>query len=177
VTVTLENRTARRQLFHLTHAHACADGEAGTCSCKRITVGVQDHNPTTGVRTLRAHKRRLPDSITLNARLSDGSKVSGLPDKIIGDPAVAKAIKAKRIAWSKDPETVGARHPKELAAQHAQRTAKAAVEAEKAHAAKGAPPGPTGVTGPTGPSDESGPTGPAGIGEPTGPAGDHKAEG
>jgi hypothetical protein len=133
VTVTLENRSPRRKIFHLTHDHACS---GASCSCARVVVGVQDHNPKTGVKSLRALRRRLPGSITLLARGHEGAKVSGLPETILADAEVAKAIRAKQIAWAADDEggskKVAAHHPHAAGKLAAQAAAQAAAEAHEA---------------------------------------------
>lgn len=131
MTVTLQNRSPSQRIFHLHHAAACADS---SCSCERRTVGVQDHDPKSGKRTLRAHKHRVPASVTLNAYRSEGDQVSGLPDGVISAPEVAKAIRAKAITWSKDEApTMPAHHAAKLA--HAKRVAETAAE-ENARAAE-----------------------------------------
>jgi hypothetical protein len=164
-TVTLENRTGRRLVFHLSHA-TCTEA---SCTCKRVAVGVHDHHPKSGAKTLRAFVRRLPDSITLNARRSEGYQVSGLPMAIINDPHVAKALKKKRIAFVKDEPEVAAHDRKvadKIAAQkravatvkaddakvEKAKAADAAAKAAELEAAKKASAGPQASSGSTGPA-------------------------
>lgn len=118
MTVTLQNRTGRQFIFHLEHAATCTDE---LCFCGRKVVGVQDRAKT-GEKTVRALKRRVPDSVTLNAVRTEGDKVSGLPDGVLHVADVSNAIRARRIVWTKDAEgAVGHHHAAKLA--HAARVA------------------------------------------------------
>ena len=121
-TVTLENRTGRRLTFHLSHETCSED----SCSCQRVVVGVQDHDKVTGKKSLRALVRRLPDAITLNARRTEGSQLAGLPLAIVRDPAVAKAIRKKKIAFTKDADGTQA-HDRTVSAKLARQKAAAAA--------------------------------------------------
>lgn len=107
MSVTLQNRSGRQILFHLHHDATCSEAK---CFCSRRVVGVQDHDPATGQRTLRAHKRRVPDSVTLNAYRTEGDKISGLPDGVLHVPEVAAAISAKQIVCTQDVEGTPPHH-------------------------------------------------------------------
>lgn len=60
--LTIRNLTKRTVIFNLPHAFACSDT---VCTCSRAKGGVQEHDPITGERKVRAVNHRLAASITL----------------------------------------------------------------------------------------------------------------
>ncbi len=127
MTITLQNRSGRQFVFHVEHEAACTEKQ---CHCTRRVVGVQDRDRATGQKTLRAHKRRVPGSVTLNAARTEGDAVSGLPEGVLQVPDVAVAVRAKVLSWRKDEDGVPPHHQAgkiaavELAAARAEKAKK-----------------------------------------------------
>jgi hypothetical protein len=82
--VTLESRTRRMQVFHLSHNVFCRD----RCACSDVTVVVTAENPRTGERAPRPLQKKVPGSITLLAR----ERKPGLPSRLLELAEVKAAI-------------------------------------------------------------------------------------
>ena len=82
--VTLESRTRRMQVFHLSHNVFCRD----RCACGEVTVVVTAENPRTGERAPRPLQKKVPGSITLLAR----ERKPGLPSRLLELAEVKAAI-------------------------------------------------------------------------------------
>ena len=64
MSVTLESRTRRMQVFHLPHEVFCRD----RCACAEVVVFVVAENPRTGERARKRVVKRVPGSIAFLAR-------------------------------------------------------------------------------------------------------------
>ncbi|TMQ08626.1 MAG: hypothetical protein E6J90_39915 [Deltaproteobacteria bacterium] len=82
--VTLESRTRRMQVFHLSHEVFCR----GRCACSEVTVVVTAENPRTGERAPRRLQKKVPGSITVLAR----ERKPGLPSAVLELAEVKAAI-------------------------------------------------------------------------------------
>ncbi len=82
--VTLESRTRRMQVFHLSHDVCCR----GRCACSEVTVVVTAENPRTGERAPRQLQKKVPGSITLLAR----ERKAGLPSAMLELAEVKAAV-------------------------------------------------------------------------------------
>lgn len=136
-TVSLANQTRAILTFNLPH-------DLVPELASRGVVGVREHNPTTGERTVQARRKWISGSVTLMPKGTSGDIVRGLPISVLEAPDVKRALGA----W---PPKVAAKvlDPKEREAEakaHAEAAAKVKKEAEehvafmKAKAAKKAAP-------------------------------------
>lgn len=69
--LTIRNLTKRTVVLNLPHAEACSETQ---CTCSRVKVGVEDLDPITGERKVRAVNQRLGASVTLFPKGSRGQK-------------------------------------------------------------------------------------------------------
>lgn len=108
--VILRNRTKKHYVFGLPHAKVCTEAQ---CLCTRQKVGVQDHNPATGEKTLRAVRQRLQGSVSLNAAGTDGSETEPLPNGAARLPEVRALVLAGALEVTvvPDPWTVASGEP------------------------------------------------------------------
>ena len=90
MSVILENRLQRLQVFNLEHESFCKDGE---CSCSTTLVKTIEYHPRTGEKGSRLLKRLTPKSLTLLAL----ERRSGLPAAVLTVPDVARAIFLKQV--------------------------------------------------------------------------------
>lgn len=61
--------------------------------CTRAVVGTRDHNPESGERTVRAHRKRISGSLTLMPKGTQGDVIRGLPESVLKAPDVDRALK------------------------------------------------------------------------------------
>lgn len=94
--ITIRNLTKRTVVLNLPHATACSPTE---CTCGKQKVGVQDHNPVTGDRVVRAVHQRIPASVTMFPKgTMDGDwpidRAYNLIDHVRRVPEVVNAVAA-----------------------------------------------------------------------------------
>lgn len=87
--VQLKNKRRGVVVFNLPHEQVCTETE---CLCTRQKVGVQDHNPETGAKSVRGFNRRLASSITLLAAGHEGATSKPLPNGVARLPEVLAAV-------------------------------------------------------------------------------------
>lgn len=124
-TVSLANQTRAILTFNLPHNLVPELASRGV-------VGVRDHNPTTGERTVQARRKWISGSVTLMPKGTSGDIVRGLPVSVLEAPDVKRALGA----W---PPKVAAKvlDPAEREAE-AKAQAEAAANAEKESEARAA---------------------------------------
>jgi hypothetical protein len=120
--------------------------------CSRGIVGTRDHDPASGERAVRVHKKRISGSVTLQPKGVEGDIARGLPESVLRAPDVDRALKmwppklaAKTL--SKDERAAEEKALAELAEKDA-KAAKTSAELVAKKAAKRAkiaanPPAPT----------------------------------
>lgn len=108
MSITLENRERRMQVFNLPHAIYCA--AAGRCECTEQVVTTLVEDPRTGQRTPRSVVRRIPASLTLLAR----AQRSGLPEAVLDVAEIRRAVDqgALRVWTEPAAESTAARRDK-----------------------------------------------------------------
>ena len=84
MTVTLESRSRRMQVFHLAHDVFCRD----RCACAEVAVVVVAENPRTGARAPKHLNKKVPGSITFLAL----ERKPGLPSAVLELAQVKAAI-------------------------------------------------------------------------------------
>jgi hypothetical protein len=87
--LTIENKSRRTVILNLPHDVVCT---GDSCGCGRMKVGVQDHDPQTGERTLRAIRKKVPASITLTSVGTPGATLTGLPNRLIHVAELKRAV-------------------------------------------------------------------------------------
>lgn len=97
MTVKLHNYSRRMLVLNLPHEAVCSEEK---CYCSRQVVGVQQHEPVTGEKSVQAFKRRLASSLTLCAKGTDGDTVGDLPDGVLRAPDVRLAIKTGALRFN-----------------------------------------------------------------------------
>lgn len=146
--VTLKNNTRRMQVINLDHSVVCSEDD---CRCTRQRTGIQAHDPRTGEKTVRAFNRRLPGSITLTAKGSDGDTVAGLPDGVARLPTVQLLKGRGELAIELETEEVlaarkaDAEEAKKRQADYAAAVKKSAEAAPKKTASAGTTTAPAGA--------------------------------
>jgi hypothetical protein len=94
-TVTLRNRLPRMlPPILLPHADVCA--VTGTCGCQQVRVGIAKKGAK-GTRAMAVVPRRLPSTLTLCAKGSEGDTLTGLPLAVLHAPAVKAAVANQSI--------------------------------------------------------------------------------
>ncbi|WP_428264544.1 hypothetical protein [Haliangium sp.] len=108
MTITLENRERRMQVFNLPHDIYCEAVEYCACAATDVTTLLEDAR--TGERMARTATRRIPASITLLARESR----RGLPEAVLRIPEIRRAVdrRALRVLTEREaPAPTGKRTP------------------------------------------------------------------
>lgn len=85
-TVALANQTRFIQVLNLPY-------DVVPEMCTRAVVGTRDHNPASGERSVRAHRKRISGSVTLMPKGTPGDVVRGLPESVLKAPDVERALK------------------------------------------------------------------------------------
>lgn len=102
--LTIRNLSKRTVVLNLPHASACSET---VCTCSRMKVGVEEHDPVSGARTVRAVNQRLGASVTLFPKGMRGAKgepldkADGLLDTVANTPDVIGAERRGEIAVEK----------------------------------------------------------------------------
>lgn len=102
MSITLENRERRMQVFNLPHAIYCA--AAGRCQCTEQVVTTLAEDARTGARTPRSVVRRIPASLTLLAR----AQQAGLPRAVLEVPEIQRAVAAGALRVWTEPAAAAA---------------------------------------------------------------------
>ena len=85
--VSLANQTRFVMVLNLPH-------EVVPERASRMLVGTTDHDATTGERHLRATRKRISGSVTLQPKGVAGDVVRGLPMNVLRAPEVRRALQA-----------------------------------------------------------------------------------
>lgn len=105
-TLTLINKSKSIQTINLPH-HIVPE------RATRGVVGTLAHDPASGERHVRAHKKAISGSITLMAAGTDGSTVEGLPLSVASAPDTKRMIAAQIITYKiVDSEHAASEHAK-----------------------------------------------------------------
>lgn len=86
-TVSLANQTRSIMVLNLPYE------VVPECSSRGV-AGTRDHDPTSGARSVRAHKKKISGSITLMPKGMEGDMSAGLPLSVLKAPDVERALKA-----------------------------------------------------------------------------------
>lgn len=89
-TCTLANNMPGMQVFNLPHALVPE-------RASMAVVGTRPHNPKTGQRQVRAHKRPISGSLTFLGKGKKGDTLEGLPRTVLRAPEVKAALAAGEL--------------------------------------------------------------------------------
>lgn len=104
--IALQNLSRKMVVISLPHHTVCGEEH---CHCTRRKVGVVDHDPKSGLKTVRALNRRLAGSITLMAKGTDGDKLAELPDGIARIPSVLRLERKGELKITRGHEVAAAK--------------------------------------------------------------------